>query len=126
MILLVGVIAGLCFSAGEGLRLTPFPVSAPAQAATRSARTEVAASRGALLHRYGPLDKPSQSQVQKRGKRQTPDCDRPPSQNFRKLPPDTLHGSGVRCAAASVPTRSVKRPAGRAPPYAARPHGANS
>lgn len=116
LILLVGVIAGLCFSAGEGLRLTPLPVSAPAQAATRDARPEASASLAAAPHRHGPLDKPSQSQAQKRGKRQSLDCDRPPPQHDRDQSPDLPHDPDLRAPAAAVPTRPVERPAGRAPP----------
>ena len=118
-ILLIGVIASLCFSAGEGLRLTPFPVSPQAGAAAPDARLNVAASRGASLHKYGPLDKPSQAQAQKRGKRQSPDCDCPPAQNTRKLPADLLYGSGVHPPQAFTPTSSIARPAGRAPPRTA-------
>ena len=119
MILMIGVLAGLCFSVGEGLRLTPFPVSAQAGVAAPDARLNVAASRGASLHKYGPLDKPSQAQAQKRGKRQSPDCDCPPAQNTRKPPADLPRGSGVRPPVAFTPTRSAARPADRAPPRTA-------
>lgn len=80
--LLIGVIAALCFSVGEGLRLTPFPAPAPAEAGGSDGRLKLAELREARPHEYGPLDKPSQAQ--KRGKRQTPDCQCPPSQSIRK------------------------------------------
>ena len=115
-ILMIGVLVGLCFSVGEGMRLTPFPVSALAGVAAPDVRLNLAASRGASLHKYGPLDKPSQAQAQKRGKRQSPDCDCPPAQNTRKPPADLLHGSGVRPPVAFTLSRSVVRPADRAPP----------
>jgi hypothetical protein len=115
-ILLIGVIASLCFSAGEGLRLTPIPVSALAGTAVPDARLNAAASRGTSLHKYGPLDKPSQTQVQKRGKRQSLDCERPPSQNARKPSDDLLGSPGARTPVGFTSTPPVSEPADRAPP----------
>jgi hypothetical protein len=114
--LLIGVIAGLCFSAGEGLRLTPFPVSVPSQAAAPDARPHVAASRATSLHKYGPLDKPSPAQVQKRGKRHSPDCEGPPAQNTRKPDNNLLQVPGVRGPVGFTSTLHTSEPAGRAPP----------
>lgn len=110
------VLAGLCFSAGEGLRLTPIPVSAPAGVAATDERLNAAASRGASLHKYGPLDKPSQSQAQKRGKRQAPDCDCPPSQNTGQPNDDPLRDNGARVPAGFTSTPPLSEPADRAPP----------
>lgn len=65
---LVAVIIGsLCFSVGEGVRLTPFP------SATLS---EQSRDRSGTIHevtvaKYGPVDVPAQHQ--KRGKRQSVD-----------------------------------------------------
>ena len=53
-------LAALCFSIGEGLRLTPFPVS-------QSVETGTAGVSRSSVHRYGPLDVPAQAQ--KRSKR---------------------------------------------------------
>jgi hypothetical protein len=53
-------LAALCFSVGEGLRLTPFPVSQNVQIETDGV------SRSSV-HHYGPLDIPAQAQ--KRSKR---------------------------------------------------------
>jgi hypothetical protein len=116
-ILLIGVVASLCFSAGEGLRLTPFPVSPQAWAAAPDDRLNVAASRGTSLHKYGPLDKPSQAQVQKRGKRQSPDCECPPAQNTHKPNDGLLRGPGVRAPVGFPATLPISEPADRAPPY---------
>lgn len=116
-ILLVGVIAGLCFSAGEGLRLTPFPVSVPSQASAPDARLNAAASRATSLHKYGPLDKPSQAQAQKRGKRQSPDCECLPAQNARKPNNDHLQDPDVRGPVSFTPALHISEPADRAPPY---------
>jgi len=53
-------LAALCFSIGEGLRLTPFPVS-------QRVETGTAGVSRSSVHRYGPLDVPAQAQ--KRSKR---------------------------------------------------------
>jgi hypothetical protein len=116
MVLLIGVIAGLCFSVGEGLRLTPLPVSAQAGAAAPDARLNVAASRGTSLHKYGPLDKPSQAQTQKRGKRQSPDYECPPAQNTRNSNDELLRDPGVRAPVGFTSTLPISEPADRAPP----------
>ena len=78
-IILIGVIACLCFSVGEGLRLTPFPVSAHGEAKATDTDTEcnTTASYETSLRKYGPLDVPTR--VQKRGKRQTVDYGYAPS-----------------------------------------------
>lgn len=116
MIFVIGVLTGLCFSAGEGLRLTPIPVSALAGAAAQDARLNAAASRGDSLHKYGPLDKPSQSQVRKCGKRQSPDCVCPPSQNTRQPNDDPLRDTGIRPPVGFTSTLPISEPADRAPP----------
>ena len=115
-ILLIGVIASLCFSAGEGLRLAPFPVSPQAGAAAPDARLNAAASRGTSLYKYGPLDKPSQAQAQKRGKRQSTDGECPPAQNTHKPNNDRLQDLGVRAPVSFTPTLPISEPADRAPP----------
>lgn len=81
-IILSGIIGCLCFSVGEGLRLTPFPVSAlPEEEATNTHRRATGSS-GTSLHKYGPLDVPTR--VQNRGKRQV-DYGNPPSESGRVL-----------------------------------------
>jgi hypothetical protein len=115
-ILLTGVVASLCFSVGEGLRLTPLPVSASAGAAAPDARLNVAASRGTSLHKYGPLDKPSQTHVQKRGKRLSLDCECPPAQNTRKPDDNLLQVPGAPGPVGLTSTLHISEPADRAPP----------
>ncbi len=115
-VLLIGVIAALCFSAGEGLRLAPFPASVSPQAAPPDARPNVAASRGTSLRKYGPLDKPSQWQVQKRGKRPSLDCECPPAQNTREPNDNLLQGPGVSGPVGFTSTLHISEPADRAPP----------
>lgn len=63
--LLVVIVGSLCFSVGEGLRLTPFPLLAQTQDA--GAATDISSATRSSLSKYGPLDVPTQTQ--KRGKR---------------------------------------------------------
>ena len=68
--LLAVVIGSLCFSVGEGMRLTPFPTTTLSQ--NDDSETVVSVKEAHLsLAKYGPLDVPAQSQ--KRGKRNTLD-----------------------------------------------------
>ncbi|HEU4934281.1 MAG TPA: hypothetical protein VFT48_19485 [Pyrinomonadaceae bacterium] len=69
-VLLALIVGSLCFSVGEGLRLTPFPVSNLLQIEEPNGLS-VANDAGDRTRTYGPIDIPSQ--VQKRSKRQTTD-----------------------------------------------------
>lgn len=105
------IIGALCFSVGEGLRLTPFPV--PHTVEEPNVLSTAEAAKSASLLKYGPLDVPSQSQ--KRGKRQAPDFAFHASAESR--PPVTL--TWYFFEVESTPLRSalfVSRPLGRAPP----------
>jgi hypothetical protein len=82
-IILVGVIACLCFSVGEGLRLRPFPISAFAESEVTNTQLTVSASYQKSPGKYGPLDVPTRAQ--KRGKRQVVDYANPPSQSNREV-----------------------------------------
>lgn len=66
--LLAVIVGSLCFSVGEGLRLTPFPIAELSQSQDSSTVVSVKDSH-VSLSKYGPLDVPAQSQ--KRGKRNT-------------------------------------------------------
>ena len=105
--MVLAVIAGsLCFSVGEGLRLTPFPVSSP----TENAHTP---EQDSLSH-YGPLDVPAQTQ--KRGKRQALDLACPDSPGNHKLVTsfsDLFEYDAVDPSSILF----VPRPDGRAPPF---------
>ena len=95
------IIGSLCFSAGEGLRLTPFPVSS----LTESAEND--------RSQYGPLDVPAQPQ--KRSKRQALDLAGPGSEATREV----VTSFSYRSECETVETGSVlfvHRPEGRAPP----------
>ncbi len=94
------IIGSLCFSAGEGLRLTPFSVSQ----LTENAET----------FQYGPLDVPAQPQ--KRSKRQALDLACPDSGAGRKVVRIPLSYLSEYEAALKGPLLFVPRPEGRAPP----------
>ena len=66
--LLAVIIGSLCFSVGEGMRLTPFPITALSQIEDSSTAVDIQ-EINVSLSKYGPLDVPAQSQ--KRGKRNT-------------------------------------------------------
>ncbi|HSE17924.1 MAG TPA: hypothetical protein VLB46_12785 [Pyrinomonadaceae bacterium] len=59
LFIIVLTLVALCFSVGEGLRLTPFPVPATDSSVTEASQLSV--------HQYGPLNVPAQAQ--KRSKR---------------------------------------------------------
>jgi hypothetical protein len=98
-IILIGIIACLCFSVGEGLRLTPFPVVALAESGSMNSQLKATASCQTSQRKYGPLDVPTR--VQKPGKRQMVDYGNLPAQNGRELTanqgilPDTWELVGI-------------------------------
>jgi hypothetical protein len=113
-VILIVVIASLCFSVGEGLRLTPFPVSALLRAEEPNFLLDAKASNGPSFYKYGPLDVPAQTQ--KRSKHQAADFACPPSGDAREL-------LTYRCPSRKqesvhvVSVLFVLRTAGRAPPF---------
>ena len=112
-VVVIGVIASLCFSVGEGLRLTPFPLSALTSAEPATVLVEAIASDQASLHKYGPLD--VRTQNQKRNKRHTVDFACPPTVGAREIP-HYLSLSVAHDPFDIVSVRFASRPAGRAPP----------
>ena len=106
------IVVSLCFSVGEGLRLTPFPVSNQLQIEEPNGLS-VAKDAGGLTRTYGPLDIPSQ--VQKRSKRQTNDFGPQPLAESSQDVAVIRHQVDDQ----SVQLRSslfISRPSGRAPP----------
>ncbi|HEU4834309.1 MAG TPA: hypothetical protein VFS90_07840 [Pyrinomonadaceae bacterium] len=100
-------LAALCFSVGEGLRLTPFPVS-------QSVEGDVAGVSQSSVHKYGPLDVPAQAQ--KRSKRFAIDLSCPVSLytnefSARRQPANERHSINVTAVLA------VAFPSDRAPPF---------
>lgn len=68
---LVGVLVGLCFSVGEGLRLRPFPITSIADSGTAKAQSYFQASPESASARYGPVYTPTR--VHNRNKRDAVD-----------------------------------------------------
>jgi hypothetical protein len=109
-VLLAVIIGSLCFSVGEGLRLTPFPVSA------QDVETDgvvVKASDKLSLSKYGPLDVPAQTQ--KRSKRLALDLAGPDSTAAPRLVASFRYLSEYEVVGAPS-LLFVPRPEGRAPP----------
>jgi hypothetical protein len=111
---LVGIIACLCFSVGEGLRLRPFPVSALAESRVTNTQINATTSYETSLYKYGPLDVPTR--MQKRGKRQVVDYGNAPSQNSRELTVQQVLLSSADEPAGVVSLSFESHLSGRAPP----------
>ena len=110
---LLAVIAGsLCFSAGEGLRLRPFPNLALSQ--IEDSRKPNDAGESSSLSKYGPLDVPTQQQ--KRGKRHA--LELASGTQVHARPDFTLIVHVLRYEAAHVHTLPfIGANSGRAPPF---------
>lgn len=112
-IILIGVVGSLCFSVGEGLHLTPFPISQLIRVAASETTLTTQGSDRISDYTYGPLDVPRQ--IQKRNKRQAVTFDVP-------LPSHTCDVPASFCLAQShersdiVSVLVVSHSAGRAPP----------
>src|ERR1041384_2088714 len=113
-VLLAVIVVSLCFSVGEGLRLTPFPVSNQLQVEELNGLSVAKDAGGVTRSTYGPLDVPSQ--VQKRSKRQTTDFGPQPlaeSSQDLALIRHRVEDQSVQLRASLF----ISHPAGRAPPF---------
>ena len=112
---LAGVLAGLCFSVGEGLRLRPFPISSMTESGAVTAASHFQASHESVSARYGPVYTPAR--LQQRNKREAVD--------YAYLPGRSNHvltGYGICFFAPDEPDRVASAtfamsPSGRAPPF---------
>jgi len=66
--LMAVIVGSLCFSIGEGLRLTPFPNASLSAVVDSCDLIDAGSVNDVSVAKYGPLDIPAQTQ--KRGKRQ--------------------------------------------------------
>lgn len=114
-VIVIGIIASLCFSVGEGLRLTPLPFSALTRVEAANIPLDAKSSLENSLRKYGPLDVPTQTHS-KRSKRQAVDFACPPSVAVRALT-TYLYPSSDHEPFLIVSVVFVARPAGRAPPF---------
>ena len=109
LLVIILTLAALCFSVGEGLRLTPFPVS-------QSIETETAGVSRSSVHSYGPLDIPAQGQ--KRSKRFVIDLSCPVSLYTNELTARRQPAS-ERQSFSVTSLALVALPSDRAPPVTA-------
>lgn len=110
--LLAVIVTSLCFSVGEGLRLTPFPVTALSQTEDFSPAIDVR-DTGVSLSKHGPLDVPTQSQ--KRGKRNTVDFISASRAGRELVFTVLVHAFVYELKDVNLPSHTA-RPSGRAPP----------
>ena len=107
------VIGSLCFSVGEGLRLTPFPISALTKVESRTTQLTAGAADQISNSEHGPLDVPTQNQ--KRNKRQAVTLDYPPTSYTSEIP-TSGHSSDAPEPFDIVSALVLSQSAGRAPP----------
>lgn len=109
-VMLIVVIAALCFSVGEGLRLTPFPLALEAI----DTQSNLKASDQISNHKYGPLDVPAQHQ--KRNKRQAIPLDFLVTEHSCSIQ-TALHFAGTCEPVVVVSVLARSQSFGRAPPF---------
>ena len=112
----IGVIACLCFSDGEGLRLTPLPALALGETNSSAPLVSTTLSRGTPQYLGGPLDRPAQVQLQKSSKRQQLDCECPPISGTGEIPFPPLPYLGASDRVDGASRIAESQPPGRAPP----------
>ena len=116
--MLVVVLAGLCFSVGEGLRLLPLPYTPSGQAVNVDSSPCVSSLDAAGQYRLKTGSMGLPPQAQKNLQHKQTHC-APPSGCVLPPPLYAHRRSGEEWRAGSVINASVPRPAGRAPPRAA-------
>jgi hypothetical protein len=118
MILLIGVLASLCFSVGEGLRLLPLPQPPPRSDECVNARPRMTSPSAVMLNPFqaGSISQPTQAQKNfKRNQVEwvaTSHCNLPLPGSLRLL-------SGAEWQTGFYLAGSASTQTGRAPPRAA-------
>jgi hypothetical protein len=112
--LMAVIIGSLCFSVGEGLRLTPFPLVSQTQDA--GAAADLSSATRSSLSQYGPLDVPTQTQ--KRGKRNVVDLASGPHTQTQPVFVAVVPSSEYEADALNY-LALIAPPSGRAPPFPA-------
>ena len=118
MILLIGVLASLCFSVGEGLRLLPLPQLSHRPSECVDTRTRMKSPSASSLTQFqaGSLAQPTQAQKNLKRKQ----AQWAPTSHFHLPLPNSLgflSGAGWRTG--FYLTESASTQAGRAPPRTA-------
>lgn len=112
--LLAVIIGSLCFSVGEGMRLTPFPNASLAPIPDSSEPIDAGTIDELSVAKYGPLDVPAQTQ--KRGKRQALDLVSESVATTRPVVTSVVYS--IAYEADKLPCLSFIAPhSGRAPPF---------
>lgn len=112
-----GVVVCLCFSAGEGLRLTPLPALSLGEISSSTLQVNATLSHGTPQYLGGPLDRPAQPQVQKISKRKLLGCECPLASGLGEIafhPLPYLDASDWSDRASRIPEA---QPPSRAPPF---------
>jgi hypothetical protein len=115
MILLIGVLASLCFSVGEGLRLLPLPSLSPGPSECVDTRAHMVSPSACPLIQYqtGSITQPPQAQQNLKRKQAqlapTAHCNLPLPNNLCLL-------SGAEWRTGFYLTEPTSMRAGRAPP----------
>jgi len=71
---LIGIIAALCFSAGEGLRLSPFPAGSVTRIDLPAGQLNTSGSCETSPTEYGPIHLPTRTQARSKHKVFDVDC----------------------------------------------------
>jgi hypothetical protein len=108
------IIGSLCFSVGEGLRLTPFPLLSTTQDV--GAAADLSSTTRSSLSQYGPLDVPTQTQ--KRGKRSVVELASGPHAQSQPLVVAIVCSSEYEADVLN-PLALIAPSPGRAPPFQA-------
>jgi hypothetical protein len=117
-VVVIGVLAALCFSVGEGLRLLPLPYAPSGPCALADSRADVSNYERVRQNQFKPgsLGLPPRAQMNLQYKQThcapAPGCVLPP-------PHCAARRSGARWRAQHDLSASVRGPVGRAPPHAA-------
>ena len=112
--MLAVIIGSLCFSVGEGLRLTPFPLLAGTQDA--GAAADLSSATRSSLSQYGPLD--VSTQTQKRNKRSVVEVASGPHAQSQPLVVAIVCSSEYEADVLNS-LALIAPPSGRAPPFQA-------
>jgi len=117
-LMLTVVLAGLCFSMGEGLRLLPLPLAPPGPSAGADSSPGVSRLEAAGQHRLKPGSMGMPPKAQKNDQHRQTHC-APPSGCLPPPPHRAPRRPGEEWRAGRDLSASVPGRAGRAPPRAA-------
>lgn len=112
------VLAGLCFSMGEGLRLLPLPLAPPGPGAGTNSSPGVSSLEAAGRQRLKPGSLGLPPQAQKNDRHRQTHCAPPPGR-VALLPHRVSLRHGEEWRAGGELSASAPGPSGRAPPRAA-------